>query len=106
MPARRELELGGGGIGGQQKNRENIRIPVVLETETCMSMATCRFEHVLPRGNVMDTKTQHQTTPATPMTPADAARIQSAMAKANGGAVPKGSFAARAASAAAKLGKR
>lgn len=37
----------------------------------------------------------------TPMTPADASRIQSAAAKANGGKVPAGSFAARAQSAAA-----
>jgi hypothetical protein len=44
--------------------------------------------------------------PVTPMTPADAARIQSATAKANGGIVPKGSFAARAQGAAAKGGKR
>jgi len=36
------------------------------------------------------------------MTPKAAARIQSATAKANGGSVPKGSFAARAQSAAAK----
>jgi hypothetical protein len=34
------------------------------------------------------------------MTPAAAARIQSSTAKANGGVVPKGSFAARAQSAA------
>jgi hypothetical protein len=37
----------------------------------------------------------------TPMTPADAARIQSAQAKANGGRVDKQSFAARAQAAAA-----
>jgi hypothetical protein len=36
------------------------------------------------------------------MTPASAARIQSATAKSNGGSVSKGSFAARATSAAAK----
>ncbi len=36
-----------------------------------------------------------------PMTTAAAARIQSAASKANGGIVPKGSFAARAQSAAA-----
>lgn len=35
-----------------------------------------------------------------PMTKAAASRIQSAAAKSNGGAVPKGSFAARAQSAA------
>lgn len=39
---------------------------------------------------------------STPMTKAAAARIQSATAKANGGVVPKGSFAAKATSAAAK----
>ena len=38
----------------------------------------------------------------TPMTPKAAAKIQSATAKANGGSVPKGSFAARAQRAAAK----
>jgi hypothetical protein len=38
----------------------------------------------------------------TPMTPQAAARIQSATAKQNGGSVPKGSFAAKATSAAAK----
>lgn len=37
-----------------------------------------------------------------PMTRAAAARIQSATAKANGGKVPKGSFAAKATSVAAK----
>lgn len=37
-----------------------------------------------------------------PMTKAAAARIQSATAKINGGIVPKGSFAAKASSAAAK----
>jgi len=38
----------------------------------------------------------------TPMTPKAASRIQSATAKANGGSVPKGSFASRAQRAAAK----
>ena len=38
----------------------------------------------------------------TPMTPKAAARIQGAVAKQNGGQVSKGSFAAKAASAAAK----
>ncbi len=41
-----------------------------------------------------------------PMTPAAASRIQGATAKSNGGSVAKGSFAARAQSAAAKGGKR
>lgn len=40
----------------------------------------------------------------TPMTQSDAARIQSATAKANGGHVPKGGFAARAQRAAARNG--
>ncbi|WP_434762514.1 hypothetical protein [Vibrio fortis] len=40
-----------------------------------------------------------------PMTPTAAARIQSGQAKANGGQVAKGSFAARAQTAAAKNGK-
>ena len=39
------------------------------------------------------------------MTKSDASRIQSAEAKANNGEVAKGSFAARAQSAAAKLNK-
>lgn len=41
-------------------------------------------------------------TTITPMTQTAAARIQSSTAKANGGQVPAGSFAARAMSAAAK----
>ncbi|MEO2069028.1 MAG: hypothetical protein ABGX27_05895 [Desulfurobacteriaceae bacterium] len=40
--------------------------------------------------------------PKNPMTPEAAARIQSATARANGGITPKGSFAAKAQSAAAK----
>ncbi len=43
--------------------------------------------------------------PSSKMTPQAAQRIQSATAKANGGTVPKGSFAARATSAAAKSNK-
>lgn len=39
-----------------------------------------------------------------PMSKAAAARIQSATAKSNGGVVPKGSFAARAQSAASQSG--
>jgi hypothetical protein len=42
---------------------------------------------------------------STPMTPTAAARIQGAQAKANGGQVAKGSFAAKAQSAAAKNSK-
>lgn len=38
----------------------------------------------------------------TPMSPAAAARIQSSTAKQNGGCIPKGSFAAKAQSAAAR----
>tara|TARA_R110002167_G_scaffold189959_5_gene392170 strand:- start:67 stop:222 length:156 start_codon:yes stop_codon:yes gene_type:complete len=45
------------------------------------------------------------TTRLSVMTPQAAQRIQSATAKANGGGVPKGSFAARATSAAAKNSK-
>lgn len=54
----------------------------------------------------MTTKTSTPSVPVTPMNGTAAARIQSATAKVNGGAVPKGSFAARAQSAAAKGGKR
>lgn len=42
---------------------------------------------------------------STPMTPSAAARIQGAQAKANGGQIAKGSFAARAQSAAEKNSK-
>ena len=52
----------------------------------------------------MTTKTSAPKAPATPMTQTAAARIQSATAKA--GRVSKGSFAARAQSAASKGGKR
>lgn len=45
-------------------------------------------------------------TKSKPMTKSDASRIQSAEAKANNGEVAKGSFAARAQSAAAKLNKQ
>ncbi|RJF34364.1 hypothetical protein [Pseudoalteromonas gelatinilytica] len=43
--------------------------------------------------------------PSTLMTPRSAQRIQSATARARGGSVPKGSFAARATSGAAKNSK-
>lgn len=42
---------------------------------------------------------------ATPMTSKAASRVQSAEAKKSGGQTPKGSFSARAQSAAAKKGK-
>ena len=55
----------------------------------------------------MNTKTSiPATTPATPMTPDAASRIQGSAAKGNGGGVAKGSFAARAQRDAAKGGKR
>ena len=54
----------------------------------------------------MTTKNTDATTPITPMTSSDAARIQSATAKAHKGIVPKRSFAARAQRAAAKNGKQ
>ena len=54
----------------------------------------------------MTTKTSTPSAPATPMTAVAAGRIQGATVKSNGGAVAKGSFAARAQSAAAKGGKR
>jgi hypothetical protein len=53
----------------------------------------------------MTTKTSRPAAPAKPMTPAATARIQSATAKANGGIVPKGSFAS-AQHVTAKNGKR
>ena len=54
----------------------------------------------------MTTKTPTPAIPLNPMTPEAASRIQSATAKANGGAVPKESFATRAQRAGAKGGKR
>lgn len=53
----------------------------------------------------MTNKHPRTATPSIPMTPAAAARIQSAEAKANGGKVEKGGFAARAQRAAAKCSK-
>jgi hypothetical protein len=58
------------------------------------------------KGMNMTTKTSTPPARPIPMTAVAAARIQGATAKANGGAVTKGSFAARAQSAAAKGGKR
>ncbi|MFC4342131.1 hypothetical protein [Cupriavidus numazuensis] len=43
--------------------------------------------------------------PGTPMTQSAASRIQSATARASGGGVPKGGFAARAQRAATKRGR-
>ena len=54
----------------------------------------------------MTAKPSTPSAPATPMTGTAAARVQSATAKANGVAAAKGSFPARAQSAAAKGGKR
>ena len=54
----------------------------------------------------MTAKTSTPSVPTTPMTRTAAARIQGATAKANGGVVSKGSFAARAQSVVAKGGKR
>lgn len=58
------------------------------------------------KGMKMTKKASHPAAPVSPMTARDAARIQSATARAGGGTVPKGSFAARATRAAAKAGKR
>lgn len=54
----------------------------------------------------MTTKTSTPAAPSTPMTQTAASRIQAATARTSGGTVAKGSFAARAQSAAAKGGKR
>lgn len=54
----------------------------------------------------MTAKPSTPSAPPTPMTGTAAARIHSATAKANGGAITKGSFAARAQSSAAKGSKR
>lgn len=54
----------------------------------------------------MTAKTPTPSAPSNPMTATAAARIQSTTAKNSGGSVAKGSFAARAQSAAAKGGKR
>ena len=66
----------------------------------------CCFWHVFPERTDMNTKTSTPAAPASPMTPAAASRIQGVTAKGNGGGVAKGSFPARAQSAAAKGGKR
>lgn len=50
----------------------------------------------------LTTSDKHKSSPKHPMTTSDAARIQSHAAKADGGKVEKGSFAARAQAAAAK----
>lgn len=54
----------------------------------------------------MTSKSSTPAVPSTPMTQAAASRIQSATARTSGGTVAKGSFSARAQSAAAKGGKR
>lgn len=54
----------------------------------------------------MTSKTSTRAAPSTPMTQTAASRIQSATARTSGGTVAKGSFSARAQSAAAKGGKR
>lgn len=54
----------------------------------------------------MSAKSTTRSASSTPMTATAAARIQSTTAKSNGGAVPKGSFSARAQSTAAKGSKR
>ncbi|MBF0250389.1 MAG: hypothetical protein HQL35_07165 [Alphaproteobacteria bacterium] len=53
----------------------------------------------------MSAKSSSKGSGRTQMTKADAGRIQSATAKANGGQVSKGSFSSRASSAAARNGK-
>jgi len=58
------------------------------------------------KGKKMSSKSTPRSTSSTPMTASAAARIQSATAKSNGGAVSKGIFAARAQSTVAKSGKR
>jgi hypothetical protein len=54
----------------------------------------------------MSKKTSVPSVSATPMTQSAASRIQAATAKAHGGIVAKGTFAGRAQSTAAKVGKR
>ena len=54
----------------------------------------------------MSNKTSTRSGSAKPMTQGAASRIQAATAKAHGGAVPKGTFATRAQSAASKAGKQ
>lgn len=53
----------------------------------------------------MTSKTTIPAAPSSPMTQTAASRIQSATARSSGGTVAKGSFTARAQSAAAKGGK-
>lgn len=54
----------------------------------------------------MSSKTSTRSVSAKPMTQTAASRIQAATAKAHGGVVTKGTFAARAQTTAAKGGKR
>lgn len=74
--------------------------------KTISSIFVCA-DLALFKGKVtkMASKTSAPSTTRSPMTAAAAARIQSATAKATGGVVAKGSFAARAQSTVAKSGK-
>lgn len=64
----------------------------------------CCFEAASesPQINTLKIKGAIMSKQKTPMTPAAAARIQSATAKQTGGQIPKGSFPAKAQKAAAK----
>lgn len=81
----------------QRKIRKIFRCPVVTGIGAPPRMTRCRFWHALPETEM----TKKTSTPATPMTPTAASRIQSATASSNGGQVAARSFAARAQRAAA-----
>ena len=66
-----------------------------------LMMTPCRSWHHT-KGMNMSSKSSKAPSPSKPMTTVDAARIQGANAKNNGGVVNKGSFPARAQRAAAK----
>lgn len=64
-----------------------------------------RWRQVRKMEDQMSTKSASKSTNKGVMTHRDAARIQSSMAKNNGGQVSKGSFSSRASRSAAKNGK-
>jgi hypothetical protein len=73
-------------------NKKTLQLPPCVFKQRLL---TCLCSNTQGEMNMSKAK-------STPMTPSAAARIQGGQAKANGGQVAKGSFAARAQSAAAK----
>jgi len=85
------------GVGTLRKNADFLRCTVVYPAALLSKMAMCQSGTSITTGATMSRNPY----PPKPMTPAAAARIQGSAAKANGGTVAKGSFAARAQRAAA-----